>query len=428
MATVDPQVPVLIDSIYGSNFVIYGLRMYGQVVVVQAEGLDAYAKYHHSDDYGCISSEATLQDALDAQKQRVEDVEIIQTVIPTIKWGSCPWAYLDRKGRRLIQLSKPRKMYSVACSTWTTLIDEDEIVLTKVIDLYHRQGIWKGQTVEVFRGWTDDTLLHIELSMHGYRALKRRGLDFAHEIVGHLISDGKVVGYVSEAMTGRMVEYCDRKLVYSAAARLHSTGLCYTSFNENGLLIDRGQVKFYNLSGIMPADEVAKEINWRHIDDLFAEDRRGIPNIWPSPKDAEDQYTVLAIAPHPSRFYVSNFFTVARLLSPAFKRWQEKWIRDEARRDRRARRAMLESLESTEADTADTRTKAGTSRATSVLSEATSAVSTVARFHPYGPIMRERMRIYHEENQDGDTTIVATVSSRTAVPSSRGVSLAPSFD
>uniref|UniRef100_D8QG55 Uncharacterized protein n=1 Tax=Schizophyllum commune (strain H4-8 / FGSC 9210) TaxID=578458 RepID=D8QG55_SCHCM len=182
--------------------------MYGQVVVVQAEGLDAYAKYHHSDDYGCISSEATLQDALDAQKQRA--------------------GHLERADSG---------------------------------------------------GWTDDTLLHIELSMHGYRALKRRGLDFAHEIVGHLISDGKVVGYVSEAMTGRMVEYCDRKLVYSAAARLHSTGLCYTSFNENGLLIDRGQVKFYNLSGIMPADEVAKEINWRHIDDLFAEDRRGIPNM-----------------------------------------------------------------------------------------------------------------------------------------------------
>ncbi|KAL1682209.1 hypothetical protein EV122DRAFT_259871, partial [Schizophyllum commune] len=406
MATVDPQVPVLIDSIYGSNFVIYGLRMYGQVVVVQAEGLDAYAKYHHPDDYGCVSSEATFQDVLDAQKQRVEDVEIIQTEIPAIKWRSCPWAYLDRKGRRLIQLSKPRKMYSVACSTWTTLIDEDEIVLTKVIDLYHRQGVWKGQTVEVFRGWTDDTLLHIELSMRGYRALKRRGLDFAHEIVGHLISDGKVVGY---AMTGRMVEYCDRKLVYSAAARLHSTGLCYTSFNENGLLIDRGQVKFYNLSGIMPADEVAKEINWRHIDDLFAEDRRGIPNM----QDAEDQYTVLAIAPHPSRFYVSNFFTVARLLSPAFKRWQEKWNRDEERRDRRARMAMLEGLESTEA--LEARTKAGTSRATSVLSEAPSTVSTVARFHPYGAIMRERMRIYREEDQDRDTTVVGTFSSRTAV-------------
>ncbi|KAL1753539.1 hypothetical protein FB107DRAFT_276620 [Schizophyllum commune] len=428
MATVDPHIPVLIDSLYGSNFTLYGLRMYGHFVVVQAEGLPAYAQYHHPDDYGCISSEATFQDVLDAQRQRVEDVEIIQTEIPIIKWRSCPWIYLDRKSRRLIQLSKPRRMYTVASPTWTTLIDEDEIMLTKVIDLYHRQGVWKGQTVEVFRGWTDDTLRNIERSMRGYRALKCRGLDFAHEIIGHLISDGKVVGYVSEAMTGRMVEYCDRKLVYSAAARLHSTGLCYSSFNEHGILINHGQVKFYNLSGIMTADEFSKEYNWKQIDNLFADDRRGVPNLFPSPKDAEDQYTVLAVAPHPSRFYVSNFFSVARLLSPAFKRWQEKWSRDEERRDRRARRALLESLESTETDTADTRTKGGTSRAPSVLSEAPSTVSTVARFHPYGAIMRERMRIYREEDQDGDTTVVGTISSQTAVASSRGVSLAPFFD
>ena len=51
--------------------------MYGHFVVVQAEGLPAYAQYHHPDDYGCISSEATFQDVLDAQRQRVEDVEII---------------------------------------------------------------------------------------------------------------------------------------------------------------------------------------------------------------------------------------------------------------------------------------------------------------------------------------------------------------
>ena len=76
-----------------------------------------------------------------------------------------------------------------------------------------------------------------------------------------------------------MVEYCDRKLVYGAAARLHSTGLCYSSFNEHGLLINHGQVKFYNLSGIMTADDFSKEYNWKQIDNLFADDRRGVPNL-----------------------------------------------------------------------------------------------------------------------------------------------------
>lgn len=67
--------------------------MFGHVVIVQAEGLPAYAQYYDSahDNDGCISRDATLQDLLDSMKQRVEDIELIQTQLKVIKWQVCPW-------------------------------------------------------------------------------------------------------------------------------------------------------------------------------------------------------------------------------------------------------------------------------------------------------------------------------------------------
>ena len=51
--------------------------MYGHILIVQAEGLDAYTKYPPIDDEGSLSDDITLEDYEEAQKQRVDDLEII---------------------------------------------------------------------------------------------------------------------------------------------------------------------------------------------------------------------------------------------------------------------------------------------------------------------------------------------------------------
>ncbi|TRM55555.1 hypothetical protein BD626DRAFT_636986 [Schizophyllum amplum] len=426
MATVSPHVPVLVETLCGSNVTLYGLRMFGHVVIVQADGLPAYAQYQRPDDMGCVSHDTTFQDLLDSQKERLQDIEIIQTQLKVIKWQACPWMYLQRKGRRLIEPPRNRKMYSVAYPAWATLIEEEDIVLTKVIDLYHRQGIWKGTPVEFIRGWNDDYLRHIEQGMRAYRQLKRNDLDFSFEILGHVVNDGKIVGYVTEQMTGRMVEYCDRAIVYSAVARLHSAGLTYTSFCDTGLMVCDGQVKFLNLAGVRPVtDEHDMKLDWEQVEDLFAPDRRGVPNMWRAPKDAEDQFTVLTIVPDPDRLFESTYFSMTQILSVAFQKWQEKCHRDDVRRDRRTRRAAArEDWDvSTVCSSNGALSKAGSSRATSILSDAPSSVSTVARFHPYGAIMRNRIQIF---NDGIETSTVISEGTRTLVASSRGVSLAPS--
>ncbi|KAL1746602.1 hypothetical protein HDZ31DRAFT_33775 [Schizophyllum fasciatum] len=438
MASLPAHVPALVGNLSGSNYTFYGIRMFGRVVIVQADGLSPYAKYHKPNDRGAVSSESTYEDFLVAQRERVDDLDFIaslplfpflsQSQIPTIDWQTFSWAYLDRAKRRLIQ--SHRKMYEIRVPTWTTLVEEEDITLTKIIELYHRQGIWRGMPVEVFRGWSDDSLYHIERGMRAYRELTRRDLDFAHEILGHVIRDGKVVGYITgtifPSQTGRLVEYCDKKLVYSAVARLHSAGLSYTCFGDSGLMITEGKVKFTNLVGVIATDEKNKELDWESVEELFSPDRRGVPNMFVAPKDADDEFTVLSIVPNPARLYDSKLFSCKELVAPAFQRWQERCYRDEQRR-RRCARAMEALQEDWEKDTAcssDSLTRVGTTRANSLLSEAASTTSTIARFHPYNDVMRCRLRVYKDE----DEGTAPSNSSATLVSSSRHVSLAPSWD
>ncbi|KAI5833030.1 hypothetical protein K523DRAFT_349352 [Schizophyllum commune Tattone D] len=423
MATLPLHVPALVDSLSGSNYTFYGIRMYGRVVIVQADALPAYAKYHLPDDGGALPHEMTLQDTLDAQRQRVHDIDIIQSQLTTIKWQTISWAYLDRKGCRLIQ--RNRKMYQIASPTWTTLIEEGDITLTKIIDLYHRQGTWQGKQVEVFRGWTDESLYHIERGMRAFRELERRGLlDFTHDILGHIVSDGQVVGYITEPMTGRMVECCDQKVVYSAVARMHAAGLSYTGFTDSGLMITDTKVKLTNLPGLLIAREEDKRLDWESVEELFNPDCRGIPNLFIAPKDAVDEYTVLSITPDPERLFDSNLFSFQEILAPAFRRWQERCLREEKRRKRAKREKLLQGLDGSTACSSGSVSVAGSSRAPSGLSEAASTSSTVTRFHPYGEVMRHRLKIF----VDGEESGAPSEGSGTLVASSRGVPLAPFWE
>ncbi|KAI4522558.1 hypothetical protein K525DRAFT_198549 [Schizophyllum commune Loenen D] len=133
--------------------------------------------------------------------------------------------------------------------------------------------------VIILRGWNDDTLRDIERGMDAYQALKRSDLlEYAHEIYGHITSEDRVVGYVTGARpysTDRTIQPRDKKLVYSAVARLHRAGLCYAGFHESNTLPIVGRVKFIDLAGIEPASEEGNRLDWESVERLFSEDDEG---------------------------------------------------------------------------------------------------------------------------------------------------------
>ncbi|KAL1692403.1 hypothetical protein GGG16DRAFT_51550 [Schizophyllum commune] len=142
------------------------------------------------------------------------------------------------------------------------------------------QRQWVADLKVIFlRGWNDDTLRDIERGMDAYQALKRSDLlEYAHEIYGHITSEDRVVGYVTGARpysTDRTIQPRDKKLVYSAVARLHRAGLCYAGFHESNTLPIVGRVKFIDLAGIEPASDEGNRLDWESVERLFAGDDEG---------------------------------------------------------------------------------------------------------------------------------------------------------
>ncbi|KAL1682220.1 hypothetical protein EV122DRAFT_274660 [Schizophyllum commune] len=367
MACKPPEVAALVDTYIGSNYALYAVRMHRRVVVFHARGLPAYAQYHNSKDpFRCISDEATAKDHKDAQRQWVADLKVIQENVESICWEISPWVYLDRDHRTVIPRVISRN-HRIRTPCWTEIVDESEIFLTKFINAYHRQGICRGLHIEFLRGWNDDTLRDIERGMDAYQALKRADmLEYAHEIHGHITSDDRIVGYVTEPMTGRAIQPRDKKLVYSTVARLHRAGLCYAGFHESNtlpsfsrsglqtrlkrdvaqsgfcasnLLIydiigDEGEgtsredecidsrVKFIDLAGIEPASDEGNRLDWESVERLFSEDDEGTRTSWPSPSEAQDSYIV--IPSYPRCMDLRAFLPHNRTISPPNSQSQEK--------------------------------------------------------------------------------------------------------
>ncbi|KAI5887901.1 uncharacterized protein SCHCODRAFT_02639181 [Schizophyllum commune H4-8] len=386
MACKPPEVAALLDTSIGSNYALYAVRMHRRVVVFHARGLPAYAQYHSTKDpFRCISDDTTEKDHKDAQRQWVADLKVIQENLESICWEISPWVYLDRERREVIPRVISRN-HRIRTPCWTELVDESEIFLTKFINAYHRQGICRGIPIEVFRGWNDDTLRDVERGMDAYQALKRADLlEYAHEIYGHMTSEDRVVGYVTEPMTGRIVQPRDKKLVYSAVARLHRAGLCYAGFHESNtlpsfsrsglqtrlkrdvaqsgfcvsnLLIygvqggsskdeggraefmdDEGgrseymndedgaeftdaRVKFIDLAGIEPASEEGNRLDWESVERLFAESEEDMRNTCPSPCDAQESYIV--IPSYPKCMDLRAFLPRSHPISPVTSQLREK--------------------------------------------------------------------------------------------------------
>jgi hypothetical protein len=113
-------------------------------------------------------------------------------------------------------------------------------------------------------------------AMLGYRTVQRGNLDLTFDVYGHAVAkDGTVVGLVSEAAWGRMVQPSDRALIYSTMAQLQAAGCIYKAVNLNRFLIADGKVRLLDLHLIswfndrQELDKFAEIFHWDAAETLF---------------------------------------------------------------------------------------------------------------------------------------------------------------
>ncbi|KAF5329737.1 hypothetical protein D9619_008989 [Psilocybe cf. subviscida] len=270
----DPRVPAVIDSVRGDQ-PIFVLCKNRQEIVVEGpfttdllpilDPEDEFFKYHWII--------ATL-------KYSVHVLEIIQGLIEDIEFGEETKRVFLIKDSRTGQyrLSQPKSLglVRVSCPLWATIIPVEEIIFTVFCPLSERRGIWKGKEVDVMYAWNRQDQKFMNNAMLGYRSVQRGNLDLTFEVYGHAVAkDGAVVGLVSEAAWGRMVQPSDRALIYSAMAQLQALGCIYKAVRENRFLIADGKVRLLDLHLIswfddrQKLDKLAEEFHWDAAETLF---------------------------------------------------------------------------------------------------------------------------------------------------------------
>ncbi|KAJ7654547.1 hypothetical protein DFH06DRAFT_517050 [Mycena polygramma] len=81
-------------------------------------------------------------------------LQIIQTLLPTIKFGHPNWAHLVGSDNNYRIVQKNQKLPIVTEIPWCPLIDECDVEITSFLYASDRQGIWNGMDVDLFVAWT----------------------------------------------------------------------------------------------------------------------------------------------------------------------------------------------------------------------------------------------------------------------------------
>lgn len=134
--------------------------------------------------------------------------------------------------------------------------------------------------------WDDESAIRIERETEGHRAVQ--GLDVSFQVLGHVIRDGEVVGIMTEHSYGRLVEFCDRSVVYEAFGRLQRNGILYQAAHESTIIIADGKVRLLGLSTVIKyrrderelLAERARVCYWELLDMIFGR-LEGSNNFYP---------------------------------------------------------------------------------------------------------------------------------------------------
>jgi hypothetical protein len=157
--------------------------------------------------------------------------------------------------------------------------------------------------------WGDDyTVKVLELTMYGYRYV--HGLDLTYDVLGHVVRDGNVVGIMTEPMLGRMMQPCDRNIVYTAVSKMEARNVVHMGPASPDMLIHNGKVRLTNLAcvrfyGKHQQVEFRATANKRHWEFMEGEFARmdGLPFLYiPNPmRNKMQDIHILPAVPSPER-------------------------------------------------------------------------------------------------------------------------------
>jgi hypothetical protein len=221
---------------------------------------------------------------------------VIQTMLNDIDFERENWAYLVREDG-CDRLVYKNKAFSLKCTIWTTLIEEKDIEITKWGGMIFRegkirrnnrahqkiycrlpQGLWNGKEVDLCTPYLEGSswAALAEWQTEGHRLMQSLGLkSLTFPMLGHIVRDGAVVGVLTEASCGRLVEFGDRAAVYEAVIKMQQKGIIHRSLHAGNIFITDSGVRFLGISSVLFFEddaklaEMAQRWHWDRLPKLF---------------------------------------------------------------------------------------------------------------------------------------------------------------
>ncbi|KAJ7938467.1 hypothetical protein B0H13DRAFT_1943177 [Mycena leptocephala] len=301
-----------LNEAYGRFYVLRKSTPAGdELIVIQAS---AVVPESH------LEFEVAMKGFPEWDRQFTYGLHIIQTLLPTIKFGHTNWGHLVGNDNNYRIIHKYQRLPLVTEIPWCPLVDERDIEITGFVYAEERLGVWNGMEVDVFMAWDESNAHYLQKMMAAYRLLMERDLEhLAYRALGHVVRNGtaEICGLMTEASHGRIVEHSDKSAVYKAIAQIERAGLLFTGIHtSNIMLTDDGQVHLLSLCALMrqPTDpsERAKEVDlwhWKQLENVFKELELG-PNMIPPPRKQQREPRTLAPFPAPAHGLVFDVYVV----------------------------------------------------------------------------------------------------------------------
>jgi len=286
---------------YGRFYVLQKSTPAGdQLIVIQAS---AVVPESH------MEIEAATRCFPEWDKQFTYGLQIIQTLLPTIRFGHTNWAHLVGNENNFRIIHKHKSLPIVTEIPWCPLVDERDIEITGFVYASDRHGVWNGKEVDVFMAWDESYTNHLQQLMAAYRLLMERNLEhLAFRAVGHVVRHGtaEICGLITEPGYGRIFEYSDKSLVYKAIAQIERAGLLFTGIHTSNVMIaDDGRVRLLSLCALMRQSDDpvarAKEVeywHWKRLAEVFKE-LEHCRNLIPPPREQRRELLSLPEFPAP---------------------------------------------------------------------------------------------------------------------------------
>ncbi|GAW03096.1 hypothetical protein LENED_004790 [Lentinula edodes] len=195
----------------------YCLLKGGHVTVVQGP-VRAYTSRFEDPEARCLESESG----------DYKELEIVRSLLDTISLDSTYWAHLryDEKTEKYSLTAGKRPVLNDwydEFPVFLPLVPEEDIELVKFLNHEIAEGVWNGQTVDVFIAYEDEVQALIVKSTNIF--YHSQGLNITFKPLAHITRKSMIVGIIVERTRGRPLQYRDRALMYETFTKMQENGL-----------------------------------------------------------------------------------------------------------------------------------------------------------------------------------------------------------